>query len=59
MKDLGTDPKLVADQLGHTLEVDLNIYTRPGLAKRQEALNLLESKLNEAFPDSTQLENSS
>jgi integrase len=27
MKQLGVDPKLVADQLGHTLDVNQNVYT--------------------------------
>jgi integrase len=27
MKELKADPKLVADQLGHTVDVNLNVYT--------------------------------
>jgi hypothetical protein len=29
--------------LGHTLDVDLNVYTLPNLARRQEAANMLET----------------
>jgi len=45
MNDLKVDPKIVADQLGHSLDVSLNVYTQTGLAQRQEALNTLESAL--------------
>jgi len=43
MNQLKVNPKLVADQLGHTLDVNLNVYTLPNLARRQEAVNLLEA----------------
>jgi integrase len=39
------DPKLIADQLGHTLDVNQNVYTLPNLARRQEAVNMLEAAL--------------
>jgi integrase len=42
MNDLKVDPKLVADQLGHTLDVNQNIYTHVGLERRKEAVELLE-----------------
>jgi hypothetical protein len=45
MKQLKADPKLVADQLGHTLDVSLNIYTQPPVASRALLVNELESKL--------------
>jgi len=45
MKTLGVDPKLVADQLGHTLDVNQNVYTQSPVAMRQEALNKLEERL--------------
>jgi integrase len=48
MRDLDVDPKLVADQLGHTLDVSLNVYAKSGLARRGEALALFESRLKEA-----------
>jgi hypothetical protein len=39
------DPKLVADQLGHGLGVNLAIYTIMGLDQRLAAVNLLEESL--------------
>ena len=42
------DPKLVADQLGHTLDVNQNVYTVPDLSHRLEAVNLLETTLQNA-----------
>src|SRR5690606_14473722 len=48
MRDLGVDPKLVGDQLGHTLDVSLNVYAKSVLARRGEALALFESRLKDA-----------
>ena len=45
MRELNVDPKIVADQLGHSLDVNLNVYTRTGLGQRTEAVNVLESAL--------------
>jgi integrase len=45
MKQLGVDPKLVADQLGHTLDVNQNVYTQSPVELRQAALNQLEQRL--------------
>lgn len=45
MRDPDVDPKFVADQLGHTLDVSLNVYAKSSLARRREALALLESSL--------------
>ena len=47
MRDLEVDPKLVADQLGHTLDVSLNVYAKCGLERRGEALALFESRLQD------------
>ena len=33
MRELGVDPKVVADQQGHTLDVNLNVYTETSLEK--------------------------
>jgi integrase len=41
----GIDPKLVADQLGHGLGVNLDVYTVAALEKRQEAVEALASSL--------------
>ena len=43
----GIDPKLVADQLGHGLGVNLDVYTIAGLEpeQRRAAVNILEQSL--------------
>jgi integrase len=43
MKELGVDAKLVADQLGHQVDVDINTYTLTSVELRQTAVNRLES----------------
>jgi integrase len=45
MNDQGTDAKVVADQLGHTLDVNQNVYTRVGFSRQEDAVNRLESAL--------------
>jgi len=45
MRELKVDPKTVADQLGHSVDVDLNVYTTTALGPRKEALNAFESAL--------------
>ena len=47
-RQAGIDPKLVADQLGHTLDVNQNVYTVPDLSHRLAAVNLLETTLQNA-----------
>jgi integrase len=42
MNELKIDPKTVADQLGHTVDVNQNVYTLASLARRKEAVNVLE-----------------
>lgn len=37
--------QVVADQLGHTLDVNQDIYTLAGLDRRKEAVDKLESAL--------------
>ena len=44
-KSLGVDGKLVADQLGHTLDVNQNVYTQTPVEIRQVAVNELEKSL--------------
>jgi integrase len=44
-RDVGIDPKLVADQLGHGLGVNLDVYTVVALEKRQQAVQVLEASL--------------
>ena len=43
-RQAGIGPKLVADQLGHGLGVNLDVYTVAAL-KRQDAVEVLESAL--------------
>jgi integrase len=45
MKQLGVDPKLVADQLGHTLDVNQNVYTQSPVESRLVIVNQLERSL--------------
>ena len=47
MRELEVDPKLVADQLGHSLDVSMNVYTESALERRKEALSLFEKALAE------------
>ena len=44
-RQVGIDPKLVADQLGHGLGVNLDVYTVVALEKRQHAVEMLEASL--------------
>ena len=50
MRELGVDPKVVADQLGHSLDVNLNVYTESGLEVRRQAANRFASALQEKGP---------
>ena len=45
MRELNVDPKVVADQLGHTVDVNLNVYTKTDLNTLKEAVDTLESAL--------------
>src|SRR5262249_50087872 len=44
-RQVGIDPKLVADQFGHGLRVNLDIYTVAALETRQHAVEVLEASL--------------
>jgi hypothetical protein len=46
-KDNSADPKVVADQPGHSLDVNLNVYTQTALSLRKQAVNVLESTLEQ------------
>lgn len=50
MHELGVDPKVVADQLGHSLDVNLNVYTDSGLEVRRQAANQFASALQQKGP---------
>jgi hypothetical protein len=43
MNELKIDRKVVADQLGHSVDVNQNFYTLASLPRRIEAVNALES----------------
>jgi integrase len=45
LNDLGVDGKVVSDQLGHTLDVNQNVYTRVAFDRQEEAVNRLDSAL--------------
>jgi integrase len=45
LKELDVDPHVRADQMGHTVDVNENVYTQTSLAKRREAVNRLETML--------------
>ena len=45
MKALGVDGKLVADQLGHSLDVNQNVYTQSPVESRLDMVNKLEKSL--------------
>jgi integrase len=45
MRALGVDGKLVADQLGHSLDVSQNVYTQSPVESRLAAVNQLEKSL--------------
>lgn len=48
MRDNNVDPKVVADQLGHSLDVNLNVYTQTALSLRAQAVNTLELAVEKA-----------
>lgn len=43
MNDQGVDGKVVADQLGHTLDVNQNVYTRVAFGRQEDAVNRLDT----------------
>ena len=43
MNAQGIDPKVIADQQGHTVDVNLNVYTQTPLESRREAVETLAS----------------
>lgn len=42
MNEIHDDPKLVADQMGHTVDVNQIVYTRASVERRKEAVDRLE-----------------
>ena len=42
LKELDVDPHVRAEQMGHTIDVNENVYTITSLKRRKEAVNALE-----------------
>jgi hypothetical protein len=45
MRDLGVDPKVVADLMGHDVAVNLSVYTQTSIKARQRAVETLGEAL--------------
>jgi len=45
MNEIHDDPQMVADQLGHTVDVNQNVYKRASVARRKDAVDAFESSL--------------
>jgi hypothetical protein len=45
--DLKQDPKHVADQLGHSVDVDLNVCATTSVESRRPLLDVLEKAVSE------------
>ncbi|MGH9327059.1 MAG: hypothetical protein ACRD2B_10320 [Terriglobia bacterium] len=45
---LGIDPETAADQLGHTLDVSLTVYTQTSVEARRRAVNSLDAFMGDA-----------
>jgi hypothetical protein len=43
MRELGVDPKVVADSMGHDVKVNLNTYTQTTFESRLQAVETLET----------------
>jgi hypothetical protein len=50
------DPKVRAEQMGHTVDVNENVYTKTSLQRRRAAVNALESALAPALLDQNGLD---
>jgi hypothetical protein len=46
MKELKVDPKVVADQQGHGVDVNQSVYTQTPVATRLEAVETLSAFIN-------------
>ena len=45
MKELDVDPQIRAEQMGHTVDVNENVYTISSINRRWEAVSTLERAL--------------
>jgi hypothetical protein len=48
MRELDVDPKIVADQLGHSVDMNFNVYTKTAVGLRKKALDAMESAVSGA-----------
>jgi hypothetical protein len=48
MRELKVDPKIVADQFGHAVDVTLTVYSQTALGLRKEAVDSHEPALSVA-----------
>jgi hypothetical protein len=47
LDDLGVDPQVRADQMGHTVDVNENVYTQASFGRRRrKAVNDLEKRID-------------
>jgi hypothetical protein len=47
LKELDVDPQVRAEQMGHTVDVNENVYTITSLKRRKEAVNALEKAIGD------------
>ena len=45
LKELDVDPQIRAEQMGHTVDVNENVYTITSINRRKETVNALERAL--------------
>jgi len=45
LKELDVDPQVRAEQMGHTIDVNENVYTITSLSRRRDAVNTLEKAI--------------
>lgn len=46
LDDLGVDPQVRAEQMGHTVDVNENVYTQASFGRRRQAVNDLEKRID-------------
>ena len=49
INEIHDDPKLVADQLGHTVDVNQHVYTRASIARRKTAVDAVPGHSGEKY----------
>ena len=52
LNDLGADGKLVSQQLGDTLDVNENVYTKVGLDRQIAAVTMLDEAVDQLMESS-------